>query len=77
MVVAQSLGIVAIGLLIGVVGVVSGGRVVRALLYGIEPTDPVSLAGAVLVLGGAAWLASWIPAVRGTRVDPMITMRAE
>lgn len=77
MVVGQSLGVVAIGLVIGVAGVVVGGRVVRALLYGIEPTDPLSLAGSVLVLGGAAWLASWIPAARGTRVDPMITMRAD
>ncbi len=77
MVVGQSLSVVGVGLALGIVGVLAGGRVVRALLYGIEPSDPLSLVGSALLLGGAAWLASWIPAARGTRVDPMITMRAE
>jgi ABC-type lipoprotein release transport system permease subunit len=43
----------------------------------VEPGDPVTLAGAVALLGVAALLASWIPATRSTRVDPVITMRAE
>jgi predicted permease len=77
MVVGQSLAVVGIGLAAGIVGVLAGGRIVQALLYGVEPSDPVSLAGSALLLGGAAWLASWVPAARGTRVDPMITMRTE
>jgi len=77
MVVRQSLGVVGLGLVLGVGGVLLGGPVVRSLLYGLEPTDPVSLGAAALLLAAAGALASWIPAARGTRVDPMITMRAE
>jgi ABC-type lipoprotein release transport system permease subunit len=39
--------------------------------------DPVSMAGAALLLGIIAAVASWIPAVRAARVDPMVTLRAE
>ncbi|MEX2465312.1 MAG: ABC transporter permease [Gemmatimonadota bacterium] len=77
MVVGQSLGVVGLGLMIGVLAVLAGGRVMSAFLHGVAPTDPFSLAAAVVVLGVAAALAAWIPAARGTRVDPMITMRAE
>jgi putative ABC transport system permease protein len=77
LVVGQSLGVVGVGLAVGVIAVALGGRVVSALLYGVAPMDPLSVAGATLVLAGSAALASWIPAARGTRVDPMITMRAE
>jgi putative ABC transport system permease protein len=77
MVVGQSLAVVALGLGAGVAAVLLGGGLMNTLLHGVTPTDPLSLAAAVLVLGAAAAFASWIPAVRGTRVDPMITMRAE
>lgn len=77
MVVRQSLGVVAVGLAAGLVAVLAGGRLIQALLYGLAPTDPLSVVAAVLVLAGAAFVASWIPAARSTRVDPMITMRAE
>ena len=77
MVVGQSLTVVALGLGVGVSAVLLGGGVMGALLHGVAPTDPVSLTLAVVVLAGAAALAAWIPAARGTRVDPMVTMRAE
>jgi len=77
MVVRQSLAVVGLGLALGLVAVLAGGRLLRALLYDGAPTDPVSVALATLILGGAATVASWIPAARGTRVDPIITMRAE
>ena len=77
MVVRQSLTVVGLGLAIGLVGVAAGGRLIQTLLYGLAPTDPVSLFAAVLLLGGAAFVASWIPAMRSTRVDPIVTMRAD
>ncbi|HSG49058.1 MAG TPA: ABC transporter permease [Longimicrobiales bacterium] len=77
MVVRQSLGVVGAGLLAGGVGVFLAGGVLRSLLFGVEPTDPVALAAAGGLLAAAAFVASWVPARRGTRVDPMITMRAE
>ena len=77
MVVRQSLQVIGLGLTFGVIGVLVGGRVIQALLYGLEPTDPVSVVLSGAALGAAAFFASWVPASRATRVDPMITMRGE
>ena len=49
----------------------------RNLLFDLQPTDPVTYIGILIVLGGAAVLASWIPARRAARVDPMVALRAE
>ena len=53
------------------------GRVVRSLLFGIEPTDPASMAIAVAVLASAATLAAWIPARRASKIDPIRALRYE
>jgi predicted permease len=52
-------------------------RTLRTLLYGVAPTDPVTLAGASLLLVAVAALASWIPARRTSSLDPADVMRAE
>jgi predicted permease len=62
---------VAIGLAGGTAAAMAAGRLISGLLYGIQPHDPVTLLVAVVVLGGAASLASWIPARRFSRVDPV------
>jgi len=49
----------------------------RAFLYGVTATDPVTLTGATLALGATASLASWLPARRAARVDPAVALRAE
>lgn len=77
MVVLQSLAVVAVGLGVGAVAVYAGGSVLQSQLYGVEPTDALSLLAGVLILGAAGFVASWVPAYRGTRVDPMITMRSD
>lgn len=77
LVMKEAMAVVGVGLAAGLAGVILGGSVIRALLYGVEPSDPVSLGGAALLLAGAALAASWVPALRSTRVDPVITMRAE
>ena len=51
------------------------GRTLRAQLYGVSPVDVVSLLIAALILSGAALLASWIPARRAARVDPVVALR--
>jgi predicted permease len=67
----------ALGLGIGAVAFVGLGRVVRSLLYGVTPDDPVAIGSAVALLGAVTLVACWLPARRATRVDPAITLRAE
>jgi ABC-type antimicrobial peptide transport system permease subunit len=49
----------------------------RRLLYGVSATDPVTLLAVALVIGLAVFVASYLPARRAARVDPMIALRAE
>jgi putative ABC transport system permease protein len=68
---------VVLGLVVGVGGAWALSRVMAGLLYEVEPGDPLTLAGGSLLLLTTALVATWIPTLRGTRVDPMITMRSE
>ncbi len=77
MVVGRSMGMVLGGLLVGAGAALLSARIMRSFLYQVGSADPVALGGGVVLLGAAALLASWIPARRGTRVDPMVTMRSE
>ncbi len=52
-------------------------RVLASLLYGIGALDPLTLGAVVLILTAVATLASWIPAHRASRLDPVAAMRAE
>jgi ABC-type lipoprotein release transport system permease subunit len=51
--------------------------VLTSLLYGISPTDPVTLVTVTVLLLGAAWVAALLPAQRSTRIDPLDAMRAD
>jgi predicted permease len=77
MVLAGAMGPVVVGLIAGLAGAWALSRVLAGFLYEVRPTDPATFLGVVLLLLMTGWVASWIPARRGTRVDPMITMRAE
>ena len=67
----------SIGLVAGVGLALLLMRFMRALLYEVEPTDPVSVAGVVIVLALVAAVASWRPARRAMRVDPVSLLRQE
>ena len=69
--------LVVTGLLLGVTGAFFAGRVVRGMLFGISPNDPVTLVTAALAMAAIGIVACWIPALRAARVDPVITMRAQ
>jgi predicted permease len=67
----------AIGLAIGLAAAIGLGRVIRSLLFGITPFDVTTLVAVPIVLGGMALIASWIPARRAMRLDPVRAMRED
>ena len=77
MVVGDAGRLLAIGLVAGLALAVLGGKSARALLYGLEPWDPVTLALSAAGLGAVALLASWLPAYRASRVSPTTALREE
>ena len=76
MVVAESLLPVALGLAIGLAGAYAAGPAVSGLLFGVGGRDPITLGGTALVLIAVAALASWLPAWRAARTDPVDALRA-
>jgi len=73
----QTLIMTVAGVTLGLVGALIAGPGIRALLYGISPQDPISLAAAVIFVTLTAALATIFPAVRATKVDPMVALRYE
>jgi putative ABC transport system permease protein len=77
LIIRRGLAITTIGVTIGVVGALLGARVLTRLLYGVAPTDLPTLASVIAALGGAAFVSSWLPAMRSGRVDPVTILRDE
>jgi ABC-type antimicrobial peptide transport system permease subunit len=65
------------GLVLGLLGALAVTRLLASQLHGVHATDPLSYAVAAIVLCAAASLASWFPASRAARVDPMVALRSE
>jgi putative ABC transport system permease protein len=77
MVVLQGMMLTLIGVVLGAAGGLALTRVMRSLLFGVKPWDPITFVTTALVLSVAAWLACYVPAVRASRVDPMVALRYE
>lgn len=77
MILRQSITTVMIGIAIGFLGAFLLTRTMRSLLFEVSPTDPVTLIGVSLLLILIAMLASYIPARRATRINPMVALRSE
>ena len=77
LVLGEGLRLAGLGAAIGLAGAVVANRLLRGLLFGVHPLDPVSLLAAALLLVGVSALASYVPARRAARVDPVSMLRAE
>lgn len=65
------------GLVAGTFLAAAGTQLIATRLYGLAPTDPVTIGVAVAILAGVALLAAWVPAHRASRVDPLVALRYE
>jgi putative ABC transport system permease protein len=77
LVLGEGLKLVLAGVAIGAIATLSLARLMTGLLFGVEPTDPLTLAAVALLLAVVAVAACWLPAQRATRVEPVIALRSE
>jgi ABC-type antimicrobial peptide transport system permease subunit len=71
----QTLGLAAIGMVVGVVASWLLARTLSGLLFGVTSSDPVTFAGMLVILTAVAALAGYLPARRASRIDPMEALR--
>jgi len=69
--------LVGVGLLAGIPLAIAGEHWIASLLFGMSPSDPATLAGATVILLGAAALAGYVPARRAAKLDPIVALRHE
>ena len=75
LVLRQGLALVVIGVVVGLSGALVIMRLLSSLLFNVAPTDPMTFAATALVLTAVAIGATWVPARRATRVDPLVALR--
>jgi ABC-type antimicrobial peptide transport system permease subunit len=77
MIMRQGMALVLAGLSLGIVGALALNHVISALLFAVEPTDPVTFLAVSLVLLGVAAAACFVPARRATSIDPLMALRSD
>jgi putative ABC transport system permease protein len=77
MVIREGMRLVAIGVVIGLAAALVLSRGIATLLYGVSPTDPMTLGGTTVLLLAVALLACYLPARRATKIDPLAALRAQ
>jgi putative ABC transport system permease protein len=77
LVVRHGMVVALVGVAIGLAGAFTLTRLMRSLLFGVQPTDPLTFAAIALLLTVIALVASYVPARRAARIDPIMSLRAE
>ena len=77
MVLRHGLLLCIVGIAAGISGAFAVIRLMKSLIFGVSPTDPVTFVGVAVLLAAVAFTACWIPARRASRVDPMVALRHE
>jgi ABC-type antimicrobial peptide transport system permease subunit len=77
MILRESIVVLAVGVAVGLPATLAAMRLVQSGLFGLSPSDPLTLIIAVAVVVGVTLLASYLPARRATKVDPMVALRYE
>jgi ABC-type antimicrobial peptide transport system permease subunit len=75
MIVRESLAVVLIGIAVGFIAAHAASRLIRSLLFGIEPADPWTFATVTALMIAVSALASYLPARRASQIDPIIALR--
>ena len=77
LVLGQGARLTTLGVITGLAGAAAATRLMQSMLFGVNPLDPMTFLGVGILLGAVALAASYIPALRATRVDPVIALREE
>jgi ABC-type antimicrobial peptide transport system permease subunit len=76
-VLGETIALTAVGIAAGLAGAVAATRLIQSLLFRVTPTDSVTFIGISVLLALTALVASYVPARRAMRVDPMVALRYE
>jgi ABC-type antimicrobial peptide transport system permease subunit len=77
LVLGDSARVAAIGLIVGILSAIATSRLLRSILFNVTSTDPVTYLGALLFITAVALIASALPAMRASRIDPSTALRYE
>jgi ABC-type antimicrobial peptide transport system permease subunit len=77
LVMRQGIGLLAMGIVLGLLGAFAATRLLRSFLFEVQPLDPLTFGVVVVLLASVALLACWLPARRAAKVDPMEALRYE